>query len=1320
MSAMHKILVLISSVILLNSCGGGGGSISVLPTTDAYDESSPINAEMDILWVVDPSRSMRQNVKFVSDNIESFVADFVTKGYKFRMGVISTAAWAKLAYDVPGSGLPSQLDTVLGQFHQGECIGNPSGHPIMHEGSAAPNDVFAFTEIFRKNFDVYGLELNTSGCGLNHLTGYAPVTGNVFASLDFEDRSKIAEYINDERPLQSMESFLTNHGSFVRPNAFLAVIIISDEMDASRSNLAPTSAYNPADPTNYDVSRFVNFLNTIKGGDSTKYAVYSIINEDLAGANNNISKLIAEQTGGLAFDIKATPSEYRDNLNQIKGNIISSSSVYTFQRKPMVSSITVEIIKAVGGQIISVPEASPPGSAGWTFDANYGLYGGLFFNGEDYIPSEGDQVIVRFTPADLAPGAIKNPYINISSNSVLEEQAIGTTVGTVSVFNYNLKPTDEVHYEIDPPSANFSIDALTGVVTTAAVLDAETTVSELVTVKLTITHKDSEGNTTGTTPLDRNITIVTLDIADEIPVANPAVIVSSESDHEGANIVIMGTLSRYVSGMDVSELHTFSADTADLTAVDEELVFTNTATGAFTYTIPKSSLVFDGSGNFTRAIPYTVTGSEHIPDPFAVNSDSETLTITISEANNAPVYSTTICPGGAYEYCDVISGEHVVRPNTEGVTFGEVPLTGADISVSGTASGNKDNLISGNADFRSAPNGQGYHEVTITFPTVSGSQKMYEIGCIQITRDDDSSLGNAIYQILTPGDMKPVTREVFPVGISGNSNIPRPSGLPSGQCTTSSSYFTIYTEGKFIGGGLRILRPSGSRNPQGHDNLRLDRIRVFGIEAKFNEIALDDHFTDIDGDDLTYTITDAFGEGPGPGWASIDPITKTLRLLPSASVNETIGIIAADGTGAGAKEAFASIKVVGSGGSSASNAPPISLLALDDSKRGGLSMRRWGGSGTPLPGSCTLTGGRNNLVQHIEIDNFIEKPFGAATGYYDITTDPIQIPHITGDVYGSEPQDGWCNEPVYVDDKYPVNSVPFCSDTNFDTTGTRGKIIPCVNAARSYGEIYSGYFVPAQTGVYKFRTRVIDNTIMLRIAPTEYYDDTQKLFVANWQDASMEAVLRSLINYPTEDFGSTAARNSEFAGTGSGTSLTNYRAIPYNTELFFNLNGITTDYSPGYIYLKQGNVYAFEMRFGEGGGGVHFDFEYNRKDVGTSTWDGWTPMDASVVVPDRGPNAYTPFEIEVGGGNAVSFDAKTLFYDAEMDVLEYSARLVNLDGTSYGDGTIGQIGLSINLLTGMLTGNLNAYSGDPRIVIKAKERRSGGNETESLPIRFAE
>lgn len=1341
MGLIKKFLFFISMMILVGSCGGGGTSISTLPTTDAFDETQlDFNPKIDILWVVDPSRSMKTEIESIQNNIQEFVSDFITKGYDFQMGVITTAAWSHQAYLANpslnildgGGGAP-----LFARLHRGDCTNftGVGSQPAILTGNTA-SDVGTFSNFFKVNFDVYGIALDTSGCGLDFFTNYAAVPGNIFASYTAGERSELSVYTSDERPLQSMKTFLNedkvnNASTFARPGAYLAVIIISDEFDGSRDSLDPSLTFVPnqvgdAVVGNHVAQDYINFLrDDIKAGDASKFGIFSFVNLSLEGIN------IARDAAGPenTFDINGDREAYIANLNKVRGEIITNATAYPLNREPIPNTIRIQVVR-LSGIVLDVPQSTGPNVDGWVYDPNVGEFGAITFIGSTYVPAQGDGIIVDYTPKFLTNGQVNDPYLLLSNNRILENSITGSVLGTVSLVNKTIKATDTVAYQLQSsvPAGAFQIDPVSGVVTVAnpSFIETEGFSVHQLTVNLTVTTAENIE-----TQFNRVFTVSILDVPDEAPVAsNLNIEVSEATAQPNGTIVISGNTSFFVGNLDASEIHTYSSSNLNPPSVGTLVFNTN---GTFTYTVNRVDLdLAIGDPDFVFTFNYTVTGTNLVlggvvPDPLpAVDQSTASVSITITPTNNIPKYLSLTNP---------INGGNPITPNNEGVSFGKIPLQETDISVSGSFSGSVASLIgTGSANLITGPNAEAYHEVVIAFP----NDALYEVECVRIYRDESSSLGNAIYQIQT-GGVSPVTisREVFPVGISGNSNRSKPSNARGACDALSSSYFTIYTDRNYIGGTLRLIRPFGSKNPQNHSELRLDQIEVYGTEARFTEIDLMAHFQDEDilggvngvGDTLSFYVTDAFGEGPAPGWASV--VGTELRLLPSASVNDTLGVLAVDLSGA---EAFATIRVIGSGGGTVSNAPPISILKLDDTKRGGLSMRRWGGTNTTVPAMCLpLASGDDNRIVHIEIDNFIEQPFSTVDAYYDIlnvTANPEQGIH-NGDTRSGETENGWCSVTVHEDNKYPTASATFCSQSLFNNSSNIGKIIPCLNSARSYGEVYSGYFVPAVSGVYKFRTRIVDNTVLLRIAPTEYHEDTTKIFIANWQDAQLEASLRSLINYPTEDLGSTAARNSEFAGSGTGTSLTNYRAIPYDTNIFFDLNGIpsannyNSNYTKGYMYMTQGNVYAFEMRFGEGGGAVFFDFEFNRRDLDGSNWDGWRTLDASVVVPDRGlTTAHTPFVIPIGVGNSVNLEAKELFYDAELDLLEYSARLVNLDGTTFGTGQISEIGLNIGLLSGTLAGTLNSnytsivsVKNRPRIVFRATER-FGGSIAESLPIKL--
>lgn len=1352
---ISKIIFLVTAFMLNNSCGGGGGSISTVTTTDAFDDAAlDFNPKIDVLWVVDPSRSMKTQISNVQNNIQEFVGEFITKGYDFQMGVITTAAWSHLAYEADnnltfldgGSGAP-----LFARLHRGDCTNFPP--PVEQPAILTPgtaSDIGTFVNRFRVNFDVYGIALDTSGCGLDFFSDYAQVPGNIFDNRSYNAgaRSDLSVFVSDERPLQSIETFLeldkTANPRFAREGAFLAVIIVSDELDGSRDSLSPSLTFAPSQPGspvpgNHTAQQYVDYIrDEIKDGDANKFGIYTFANLNLDGLN------IAAQAAGTenTFDIDGDRNAYIQNLNKIRGEILTNATTYPLLREPIVSTITIQINK-VNGVVVTVPRSTGPNVPGWTYEPNNGEHGSIAFIGTEFIPGNGDGIIVDYTPRFLSSGQISAPFLRLSNNRIRENTANGTPLGSVTLANRTLEPTDVVDFQMtSTPMGAFSINATTGEITVAnsSLLDTEDLSNHQLIVTMTVTEEDS---TVSTYP--RTFIINISDAPDVTPVANDFQIDVSESTAQpNGGITITGNASFFVSGVDGSEIHNYTLTTPASPADKGTLTLNNN--GTFTFTANTANLGLSIGNPFVLTFGYTVTGTNTLigsSDPVTnPEASSGEVTLVVTPNNSAPRYLAGENP---------INGGDTVTPDNSDIQFGQIPLEVSDVTVSGSTQGTIANLIgAGSAGYRTAANEDGFHEVSIAFP----DDKLYEVSCVRIYRDN-SSLENAIYQIRTAAGV-PITREVFPVGATGNSNRPIPANAQGACANLSTNYFTIYTDRDYIGGSLRLIRPFGSKNRAGHEELRLNKIEVYGTEARTTNIDLLEHFRDLDlamvggeqvngtiagnGEALTFYVTDAFGEGPAPGWANISPVVNDvpgsqLQLLPSSSVDDVLGILAVDKEGL---EAFTTIRVVGSGGGSVANAPPISLLKLDDTKRGGLSMRRWGGAnrfnGVDRNHQCLpVASGDDNKIVHIEIDNFIERPFSESSNYFDITdltANPEQAIH-NGDARGGEVENGWCSIPVHEDNKYPTASATFCNLRDFNSSTNIGKVVPCLNDDRSYGEVYSGYFVPAISGVYKFRTRIVDNTVLLRIAPTEYAEDTTRIFIANWQDAQLEQSLQSLINDPNQNLGSTEARNSEFAGSGTGTSLTNYRAIPYDTNIFFDLNNIPSandyngNYTKGYMYMTQGNVYAFEMRFGEGGGGVDFEFQFDRRDLDGSAWDGWKPMDASVVVPDRGGanRAHAPFTISIGGGNVVNFPAQELFYDAELDLLEFTARLVNADGTTFGTGSINDINLNIGLLSGTLGGTLNSTyltlpeEDRPRIVFRATERNSG-NFAESLPIKL--
>lgn len=1300
MTKLTHIFAIILLGLFLVSCGGGG-SVSTLPTSDAFDESDlDFNPKMDILWVVDPSKSMYEEVENVRNNIQAFITDFITNGYEYRMGVISTAAWSDEAYQANTS-LDFLVDAdgpVFARLHKGECVEYPAASNARILDHLNAGSIGQFTTRFQSNFDVYGVKLNTSGCGLvgAPFGNWDPVTNNIFGQggYDNNDRYALWEYVNDERPLQSVRAFLEYDSTlgagekFVRDDAYLAIIIISDEQDASRDSLTPALGYAPGNPGNHTAAQYVSYISSIKesspgaGDGLSRFGIYSIVDLNQTG---NIDIDAAQQSGGLAFDINASQAEYIANLNSIKDAILTEATAYPLACRPVVSSIEIEILKQ-SGVLITVPRDT--GSGGWTYIS---ASQSVSFS-PSYLPAKEDVITVNYTPATLNCGyGNSQPRIVLSNNQVYENSPNGTVVGTVSFINGD-GTGGTYTIQTDTSAGGFAIDGVTGEVTIAntLLLDTETKSNEQIEVRLTLPD---------TTTFDKSFTIRILDVADSVPVANDDSYSASESAADlNGDITIIGNVSYNDTGIDASEVHTFAN-----TSSPAEGALTFNSNGSFTYVVNVADFSPPlGSGDSSvQTFNYSLTDA-------ATNTDSATVTITISGENQKPVLTLAIPDQ------NVVFDGGVIK----------VPMVAGDISVSGTASGTIANLIDGNQGTGHVTSSSGAHYIEMEFPS---SSPLFEVQEFRIR--GGHSLGNAILQVRAADD-RVLTREVLPVDQAGSDNL------------------TISMTDQVIGAKARLIRSVGSVNPSGDQNLNINEIEIWGIEAEITEIDLDNHFSDPDvGDTLTYYATDIYGEGPAPGWVTI--AADKLRFVPPSGTDIVIGILAQDPSGA---TEFTTVRITREGSGDITNSAPISLLAVDDEKRGGMTLRRFGG-GTENAGNPAA----DNSIRHGEGDNFIIDPYVGQDLRDILIANPIkdlgpstyrctspyscipadtradliaagyenQLAHF-GDNYGSE--NGWSITPVHVDNKYPLGSFVYCSGDPSTSPPSpavvaNGRIIPCVNTSRSYGETYTSYFVPAKTGVYRFRSPTqVDDIARLLLAPTEYVEDLVPVFTTHHPGVS------NLINSLYDITGDTHVANGEF-------SPNSHRSGGHDTSIFYEPPVVLNQgsYRKGYVYLEQGNVYALEIRFQEGGGTVQFAFEYNRKDIDCnptnsqpsgSCWDGWKAIDASVMVPEAGSDAHTP---RVISGPAVSFDAKNLFYDAEEDALDYTARLVNADGTVFtdgpsGNGSISDIGLVLGVQNGILSGTLNATydTHKPRVVFKAQERHTSAHaEVESLPIKFS-
>lgn len=354
-------------------CGSNESSFSILPSAENFQQSSEgISTKIDVLWVVDNSGSMASSQQNLVDNFTSFIESFIEKNYDFRIGIVTTDAflatpkWQSF-YDYvdPFSGLAfkdryfSGLDqNLIAQLRDGIPGEAATGVKIIDNNT--PNLI----EVFRSN-------------ALQGTRGYG-----------------------DERAFESIEVALTSplNAEFRRSDAFLAIVLVTDEDDFSYDGLSFTEDLQ--NPELHPVSRYVNYLNELTGStDEVKnYNVSTLsINDSacLAQLADNSQKIgvrvaeLATQTGGVVGNLCG---DFAEEVRFISDRIVELSTLFYLNREPIVESLRV----FVNG--LEVPRAEGNGGAGgWTYVASSNA---VSFSGE-FIPGQAATIQVQFDPASL-------------------------------------------------------------------------------------------------------------------------------------------------------------------------------------------------------------------------------------------------------------------------------------------------------------------------------------------------------------------------------------------------------------------------------------------------------------------------------------------------------------------------------------------------------------------------------------------------------------------------------------------------------------------------------------------------------------------------------------------------------------------------------------------------------------------------------------------------------------------------------------------------------------------------------------------------------
>jgi hypothetical protein len=319
-NAWNAVIISMASISFI-SCSKGTESFSLLKDASGYKQQAVfVPKKIDILWVVDNSGSMETSQNSLATNFQSFINRFKQQKYDFQMAVTTTDAWEK-------------------QFNSNSIKARIRDGAILQTSPRIETHSNVFV-----------------------MTPETPNIGNVFSTNIRQGTLGNG----DERAFESFRQTLLDpfSESFRREDAFLAIIIVSDEEDFSGS----TRDFENLETT-YPVSQYKEFLDSY-----TKVAVFgknysvNVIHVDSASCKQQLSSdgfdrkissrlpELADLTGGVKASLC---SNYGTSLQLISDSIINLSSVFKLSREPLVETITVQV------DGVSIPQDQ---NNGWTYN----------------------------------------------------------------------------------------------------------------------------------------------------------------------------------------------------------------------------------------------------------------------------------------------------------------------------------------------------------------------------------------------------------------------------------------------------------------------------------------------------------------------------------------------------------------------------------------------------------------------------------------------------------------------------------------------------------------------------------------------------------------------------------------------------------------------------------------------------------------------------------------------------------------------------------------------------------------------------------------
>lgn len=254
------------------STNGGTTGVVYQPVEENFKQSAAQTKKLDVLWVIDNSGSMADEQASLGYNFDAFINDFIDRDVDFKMAITTTDTSSSSKKGAMVSGSDTKLTSAKAQS-------NP--------------------DRFKSDFRSL-VQVGTRGSG-------------------------------NEKGLEATEGFMQKYSnSWVRSDAYLAVVILSDEEDSSSKTVAT----------------YTNYLKSFKET-AGLVKVYSIV--DLGLSNAGVSgvtagyaryKLASDQTAGSVGDIR---DDFYRVLSDMGGAIIKLLDSFALAHEPAPGTLKVYV-----------------------------------------------------------------------------------------------------------------------------------------------------------------------------------------------------------------------------------------------------------------------------------------------------------------------------------------------------------------------------------------------------------------------------------------------------------------------------------------------------------------------------------------------------------------------------------------------------------------------------------------------------------------------------------------------------------------------------------------------------------------------------------------------------------------------------------------------------------------------------------------------------------------------------------------------------------------------------------------------------------------